>query len=239
MTCETERVFLQPGSEAMDGALKSGDRLILTLPGNVVVHAHVKEPSHEGSLLVTYGGQVALERGLEVWVQSQDSQPRKNYYMQVKAEPVPGRPYLLLHRNPGASLNMRRRGWRVPFTAPTAIRSEGDRHFRSATFYDLSLVSARVAAECQFPPDTRVMLRVVLPKFPEHQIAGRVIRTSKTPVSTDFYGQEMYGLVILFETMSSLASKHLTFFLWKHIREVYAQQMRLLYDMGHRKQAGD
>ena len=223
----------------MDGALKSGDRLTLTLPGDVVIHAHVKEPAQDGALLVTYVGQVSLERGLEVWVQSHNGRPRKNYYMQVKAEPVPGRPYLLLQRNPGASLNMRRRGWRVPFTAPAAIRSEGDRHFRSATFYDLSLVSARVAAECQFPLDTRVVLCMALPKFPEHQVLGRVLRTSKTPVSTDFYGQEMYGLVILFEKMSPLASKHLPFFLWKYIREVYAQQMRLLYDMDHRKQAGD
>lgn len=223
----------------MNGVLKSGDRLVLTLPGNVVMHVRAKETYSDGSLLVTYGGQTALERGVEVWVRSHEGTPRKNYYMQVKAEPGPGRPYLLLHRNPGASLNMRRRGWRVPFTAPTAIRCEGDQHFRGANFYDLSLVSARVAAECQFPPDTNVVLRMILPEFPEHQVSGKVIRTSKTPVATDFYGQDLYGLVIIFESMSSLAAKHLTFFLWKHIREVYAQQMRLLYDMGHRKQAGD
>ena len=79
MSCETERVYLQPGSEAMDGALKSGDRLTLTLPGNVVVHAHVKEPSHEGSLLVTYGG-VALSGGCVGTVPRYSA--RKNYYMQ-------------------------------------------------------------------------------------------------------------------------------------------------------------
>jgi len=223
----------------MNGLLKSGERLTLTFGGKTRLHSRLKEACRDGALLVSYGGQDPLERGAEVWVQSQDVVPRKNYFMQIKAEPGPGHPYLMLHRNPGAQYNMRRRGWRVPFTAPTAIRSEKDRHFRGATFYDIRLVSARLAAECQLPPETRVVLRMQLPGFPEHQVGGRVIRTSKTPVSTDFYGQDLYGMVVLFQGMSTLATKHLTFFLWKHIREVYAQQMRMLYDMGHRKQAGD
>lgn len=222
----------------MKGVLKSGERLTLTFSGKTTIHSRVKEAARDGTLLVNYSGQ-EQERGAEVWVQSKDTLPKKDYFMQIRAEAGPGYPYLLLHRNPGAGFNMRRRGWRVPFTAPAAIRNENDLHFRGATFYDLSLVSARMASECRFEPETRVLLRMQLPEFPEQLMEGRVLRTSRTPVSTDFFGQELYGLVVLFQNMSPLATRNLTFFLWKHIRKVYAQQMRLLYDMGHRKQAGD
>lgn len=219
--------------------LRAGDRLVLTAPGNIAAHSRVKHISNDGYLQVTYAGQRRLNQGDTVKVRSAGGEVSKIYYMQVMDGGAPGNPYMLLQRNPGRSLNKRRRGWRVPYSSPTGIRGQSERHFRSAAFCDLSLVSARVASECPFPPETVVVVRLALPEFPEHDISGRVIRTSSTPVSTNPFGQELFGLVLVFEGMSRQAARHLTYFLWSHIRKNYTQQMRFLYDIGHSKQYGD
>ncbi len=219
--------------------LQPGDRLILTLFGNCTAHSHVKTVTSEGCLQVTYAGQKRPGRGDEVKVQSDAGDSRKIYYMQVKDEGASSHPYMVLQRNPGWSLNKRRRGWRIPYTATTAIRNQSDHHFRSATFCDLSMTSARIASEFPFPPESFIVLRLMLPNFPEHDISGRVIRTSTTPICKDFFGQDQYGLVIVFESMSRLAVRHLTYFLWNHIRSTYPRQMQLLYDIGHKRQYGD
>lgn len=223
----------------MNGLLKNCNRLLLYTPGNTRVHARLKEIKQDGSLVVTYGSPQSLAQGDIVEMRSADGSPAKIYYMQVQVASAASRPYLLLQHNPGASLKKRRRGWRIPFNAQTGIRATADHHFRSASFIDLSLVAARVICEHQFPPDTRIVLRVALPEFPEHLIEGKVLRTSTTPLRKDSFGQDCYGLVITFESMSATARKHLTFFLWRQVRRIFPREMRKLYDITHRKQSGD
>ncbi len=219
--------------------LKTGDRLLLRAPGDVSAHSRVKRISSDGYLQVTYAGKERLAQGDEVQVRSKDGDAQKIYYMQVKDGGTYAHPYMLLQRNPGRNLNKRRRAWRVSYTSTTGIRGHAEHHFRSAVFCDLSLTSARIASECQFPPETAVVVHLALPEFPVHDIPARVIRTSSTPIGTDSFGQELFGLVIVFEGMSRQAARHLTYFLWSHIRKNYTQQMRFLYDIGHSKQYGD
>ncbi len=219
--------------------LKAGDRLLLAMSEDFTAHSRVKKVFADGVLLVSFSGHPRPDAGEEVEVRTVEGPVRKIYYLQVKDSGGSRHPYLLLQRNPGNKVNRRRRGFRIPYTSKTVIRGWAERHFRSAVFYDLSLTSARLASECAYPPETRVVLVLALEGFPEHEVQGRVLRVSKNPVCTDFFGQDLYGLVVIFEAMTRDTAKHLTLFLWNHLRRNYQGQMRLLFDIGHRKQFGD
>jgi len=226
-------------SQRNPAVLKTGDRLLLTVPGIFAAHSRVKTVFNDGVLQVTYAGHVRPVAGEEIEVKTEGGAIRKIYYLQVKDSGGGKHPYLLLQRNPGNKVNKRRRGFRIPYRSKTAIRGQVDRHFRSAVFYDLSLISARLASEYPYPPETSVVLRLNLPGFPEHEVGGKVIRVSNTPVCSDFFGQDLYGLVVIFEHLSLSASRHLTLFLWNYLRLNYQSQMRLLFDIGHSRQYGD
>lgn len=213
----------------MISCLKPGVRLMLVLPDHVVLRSRVREAGIDGSLLVTYSGAFPLVRGAGIEAEIVVGETRLIYFLQVKRDSMLDAPYLMLQRCVGTGTNRGRSFWRIPFDSLSAIRSARERHFRSATFRDLSITAARLVSECPYPLKSIVLVRLTLPTCEEETIEGRVIRVSAAPVCQDAYGQELYDVVIQFISMTPLMRRQLTHFLWSRLRSLYPAEMKAFY----------
>ncbi len=221
-------------TEEMDTALNKGERLRLTVGDGSKKHVRIKSWVDNTCVCVSYSNDPAFEPGAVLAMEGLAEAPKRIYYMQYYGRPLRDGNSLLLRRNPAATFNHRRNNWRVPYTGATAIRQKGARHFLSAQFTDLSMDAARLLSEVRLLPGIDVDIRLELPEFPEHIVTGITVRASDAPLRTDVYGKQMYGLVVRFESLSDLALRHLTFFMWQRVRKTYAREMRLIFDSTHR-----
>ncbi len=223
----------------MDTSLGKGDRVRIVLDGGAKKHLRVLEWAAFGCLSCTCPKDLHFEAGAPIEMEQLAEEPKRIFYMQVYAAPHAGEASLLLRRNPSASFNIHRRGWRVNYTAPTAVRGKGATHFLSAQFCNMSLEAAGFLSETRFPVDAPIELRLALPENPPQIVTARVRRVSETPLDKDSFGRDMYGVVACFESLPFEALRHLTHFMWQRIRKQYPHHIRELYNATQRRRTAE
>lgn len=175
------------------------------------------------------------EQGTPVEVVCMIGTPRILYFMQVEGHSRDRRPSLLLCRNPAHPHNLRRRNWRVPFTAVTGLRRPGATHFLGARCVNISMRAACVVSEAGFAVGDSLEMRLTLPGCPDHHVPANVVRALSEAAGNPVASDAAYRIVVRFAALDSTPLRDLTYFLWRRIRETYPTTLRQIFETTQRR----
>lgn len=227
---------LLPGEDSTDGAnsymhpyLGTGERVFITIGRYPRRNARIKEVGRDGTVLLSFSNPTALQAGTPVIMELAREGVSLFYYMQLLSFLPPNQPSITLHRHPINNQNLKRKGWRVPFTLQTGVRVKKTPHFLGAQFCDLSVLGTRLVSEVPFSEGTEVEVKLTLPESKEHVLDAIVQRASEKSVGQNPFGQSLYEVVLLFDRIPRKAYSDLVRFMWKSVRKHYGEQLRAAY----------
>lgn len=221
--------FLESDIRGMTIELKQNDSVRLGIGATRRENARVKEWIDNGCLCLSFGGKIALRPGTQVQLEVPNSNPRAFYYLQAVECREAENNELYLSRNTNSQFDQRRRAWRVPYSAKTAIRSKKSQQAVDAEFSNVSMDAAYLLASGKFNVGEEIDLRLVLPEYPEHTLSARVMRTSDTALDKDSLGQSRYGVLVRFTKMPKVVARYLTYFMWQQIRKTHLRQLQMVF----------
>ncbi len=172
----------------------------------------------EGELVFLHPGPDALLTPGEVVEASFLGGGRKFlYYMQVmRAANRMGRD-AVLRRNPNATYNGTRRGWRVQSGVKATIRKLGAPHGINATIENIGAEGALVTSPCRLFEGDPVSLQIHLPELGTLDVEGRVCRITSAP--PDEHGEERSAAGVAFTRISRKHHVALVYYIWQRIRQ--------------------
>ena len=193
------------------------------------VAARVQQHDQEGSIVVSPGEGVVLDRGAVIPVGCPNAHGFALYWMQVLSPPNGMGRNAVLRRNPNAGGNFNRRGWRLNVSLAASARRTGAMHFLECRIANLSIEGAFILSSASMNVGDIIDLRIFLPDTSPCQLTARVCRrapiaavsASGVPTEGEFQGAGVSFLEIPRETRSIL-----TRFLWRTIRELHGAQQR-------------
>jgi len=215
--------------------LKKNDPVRLGIGATRRENARVKEWIDNGCICLSFSGRIALRPGTKVQLEIVNSDPRAFYYLQAVEFRDAEKTELYLSRNTNSQFDQRRRGWRVPYSAKTALRNKNSQHYIDAEFSNVSMDAAYLLVGEKFAVGDEVELRLVLPEYPEHTLTACVMRTSATPLDKDALGKARYGVLVRFTKMPKVVTRYLTYFMWQQIRKTHLRQLQLVFANTSRK----
>ena len=215
--------------------LKKNDSVRLAIGATRRENARVKGWIDSGCVCLSFGSRIALRPGTKVQLEIPDCTPRAFYYLQA-VEVLDGENNeLYLSRNTNSQFDQRRRSWRVPYSAKTAIRTKTSQHYVDAEFSNLSMDAAYLLTGEKYAVGEEIDLRLVLPEYPEHTLSAEVMRTSETALDKDAAGNPRYGVLVRFTKIPKIVGRYLTYFMWQQIRKTHLRQLQLVFASTGRK----
>lgn len=138
------------------------------------------------------------------------------YYMQVMRPANRMGRDAVLRRNPNATYNGTRRGWRVQSGVKASIRKLGAVHGINAVIENIGAEGALVISPCRLFPGDPVSLQIHLPELGTIEAEGRVCRTAPAP--PDEHGEERAAAGVAFSRISRRHQVALIYYIWQRIR---------------------
>ena len=139
------------------------------------------------------------------------------YYMQVMRPANRMGRDAVLRRNPNATYNGTRRGWRVQSGVKATIRKLGAVHGINAVIENIGAEGALVISPCKLFPGDPVSLQIYLPELGTIEVEGRVCRIASAP--PDEHGEERAAAGVAFSRMSRRDHVALIYYIWQRIRQ--------------------
>jgi len=139
------------------------------------------------------------------------------YYMQVLRPSTRLGRDAVLRRNPNATYNGTRRGWRVQAGIKATIRKMGAVHGINGVIENIGAEGALVISPCRLQSGNTVILQIQLPELGTIEVEGLVCRTAPAP--KDELGEECTAAGIAFSRMSRRHHVALIYYIWNRIRE--------------------
>lgn len=201
-------------TQAKNG-FKAGQKIRLRHAGGVLETRVIRT---EGELVFLNPGPGALPTPGEVVEITFAGSGRKYiYYMQVLRPANRMGRDAVLRRNPNATYNGTRRGWRVQSGAKATIRKLGAPHGINAIIENIGAEGALVSSPCRLFPGDPVSLQIHLPELGTIDVEGRVCRIAAA--SPDEHGEERTAAGIAFSRVSRRHHVALIYYIWQRIRE--------------------
>ncbi len=206
----------------MASIFRTGQRLWLFVRGKRIA---VRVQSHgEDVIIINPGPDLVVQRGVVVPIGCPVPHGFVLYWMQVLTEPNALGRNVVLRRNPNASGNFFRRGWRVNVSMPVKWRRAGAAYFVEGRTVNISLEGVLVESTASIPVGELVDLQLAFPDKSLCALSARVSRhapatqANAPPASAADWPVTGAGLYFVNVTPETRAA--LTRFLWRAIREL-------------------
>jgi hypothetical protein len=215
----------------MASIFRTGQRLWLFVRGRRVA---VRVQSHgEDVITISPGPDLVVQRGVVVPIGCPMPHGFMLYWMQVLTGPNALGRQVVLRRNPNASGNFFRRGWRVNVSLDAKVRRAGAMYFVEGRTKNLSLEGVFLESTAGFAAGELVDLQLTFPDRSLCALSARVSRRAPTTQanalssSTDW---PVIGMGLYFLKMPPETRAALTRFLWRAVRELPDSGIQIHHD---------